>query len=137
MNEKIEKMLASQWESRLRKVDNKFVKSGSRLPSPDATQELPAEKPPKSVVLRESKLVLNEGLLDRLRSPTHLKEFYTAIQVSISYISIPAVNVFGRIFCPRFMDKKSLIKYRQKYYNFGQISILGFSPTKNHDKPVY
>ena len=34
MNEKIERMLASQWDSRLRKVDNKFVKTNSRIPSP-------------------------------------------------------------------------------------------------------
>ena len=79
-------MLASQWDSRLRKVDNKFVKTNSRIPSPDPPQDqppLPVEKPVKPVLLRESKLVLNEGLLDRLRSPSHQIEFYQAIQESM------------------------------------------------------
>ena len=84
LDEKIERLLASQWDSRLRKVENKFVKSGSRIPSPEVPEERP-EKPAgnKPVLLRESKLVLNEGLLERLRSPTHLKDFYQAIQESM------------------------------------------------------
>lgn len=86
MNEKIERMLASQWDSRLRKVDNKFVKTNSRIPSPDPPQDqivIAVEKPAKPVLLRESKLVLNEGLLERLRSPSHQIEFYQAIQESM------------------------------------------------------
>jgi hypothetical protein len=47
----------------------------------DDRPDKPAGKP---VLLRESKLVLNEGLLERLRSPSHLKDFYQAIQVSLS-----------------------------------------------------
>ena len=86
MNEKIERLLASQWDSRLPKVENKFVKSGSRIPSPEAPEER-LEKATgtgtKPVLLRESKLVLNEGLLERLRSPAHLKDFYQAIQESM------------------------------------------------------
>ena len=87
MNDKIERMLASQWDSRLRKVDNKFVKTGSRAVSPEVPQDQPdnpGDKPSvKPVLLRESKLVLNEGLLERLRSPSQQKEFYQQIQESM------------------------------------------------------
>ena len=83
MNDKIERMLASQWDSRLRKVDNKFVKTGSRTVSPEVPQDLPDNPSVKPVLLRESKLVLNEGLLERLRSPSQQKEFYQQIQESM------------------------------------------------------
>jgi len=87
MSERIERLLASQWDSRIRKVDNKNVKSSSRVPSPEVPEDQPEKSPEKAaakpVLLRESKLVLNEGLLERLRSPTHLKDFYQAIQESM------------------------------------------------------
>ena len=87
INEKIERMLASQWDSRLRKVENKFVKTGSRTVSPEVPldqPDSPVEKPSvKPVLLRESKLVLNESLLERLRSPSQQKEFYSQIQESM------------------------------------------------------
>ena len=81
MNEKIERILASQWDSRIRKVDHKCVKSGTE--APEEKPEKPTEMPAKPVLLRESKLVLNESLLERLRSPSHLKDFYQAIQESM------------------------------------------------------
>lgn len=76
-HEKIQRLLASQWDSRLRKVDNKFVKTG-RLSLPGSvTSE--AKKP----LLRESKLELNHGLLETLRNPSQQVQFYEAIQQSM------------------------------------------------------
>lgn len=41
------------------------------------------EEQPKKVLLRESKLELNQGLLERLRNPSQQVEFYEAIQQSM------------------------------------------------------
>ncbi len=75
--QRIQRALASQWDSRLRKVDNKFVKTGSRVPgSEDPTS-------PKKPLLREAKLELNRGLLEKLRAPSQQVQFYEAIQKSM------------------------------------------------------
>ena len=85
--EKIQRILASQWDSRLRKVDNKFVKS-SRTSEGTGCALSDAPKSPsglsKPVLLRESKLELNRVFLDRLQSHhSQQVEFYEAIQQSM------------------------------------------------------
>ncbi len=90
--EKIQRILASQWDSRLRRVDNKFVKT-SRLSEggePQQPQQQPQQQqPPKSptagsrLLLRESRLELNQSLLERLRNPSQQVQFYEAIQESM------------------------------------------------------
>lgn len=89
MQGKIQRILASQWDSRLRTVDNKFVKT-RRVASPFSneagiSQSLTSPPPStsKPVLLRESKLVLNQKLLERLRKPSQQVEFYQAIQRSM------------------------------------------------------
>ena len=66
---------------RLRKVDNKFVKTG-RVASP-ADLSNSDDPPQKKILLRESKLELNQSLLERLRNPSQQVEFYEAIQQSM------------------------------------------------------
>ena len=94
--------LASQWSpSRLRKVENKFVKSGARVSSPNPKKDencQPAAATAKPL-LRESKLVLNQKLLERLRKPSQQVEFYQAIQRSMqSADKVPPKLVQGPAF---------------------------------------
>jgi hypothetical protein len=74
MQQRIQRILASQWDSRLRKVENKFVKTGSRVGSSGGGGggggEDALQTTPKKPLLRESKLELNRGLLERLRAPS-------------------------------------------------------------------
>jgi hypothetical protein len=71
MQQRIQRILASQWDSRLRKVENKFVKTGSRVGSAGGGGgEDALQTTPKKPLLRESKLELNRGLLERLRAPS-------------------------------------------------------------------
>ena len=58
--------------------------------------EKPAGSPVKQPIIRESKLVLNQKLLERLRKPSHQVEFYQAIQSSMqSEDKIPPKLVQG------------------------------------------
>ena len=86
-HEKIQRILASQWDSRLRKVDNKFLKT-SRLSSIEQQQQQQQKSSSiitssKQPLLRESKLELNQGLLERMRKPSQQIQFYEAIQKSM------------------------------------------------------
>ena len=81
---KIGRILASQWDSRLRKVDNKFVNT-NRAPDDDDDGEyvdVEEDKQPKALI-RESKLVMNTKMLENLRTPSKQVEFYSAIQRSM------------------------------------------------------
>jgi len=79
--EKIQRILASQWDSRLRKVENKFVKSSSRLSDEGAVTKASSPKP---LLLRQPKLELNQSLLQKLRSaPSQRAIFSEAIQQSL------------------------------------------------------
>ena len=102
-------------------AENKFVKSQkstpvkediagnpevteTQNPAATTTEEMKTTVPPVEVVvkspakpiIRESKLVLNQKLLERLRNPSHQVEFYQAIQNSMqSADKIPPKLVEG------------------------------------------
>ena len=101
-------------------AENKFVKSQKSTPvkedvtgNPEVTEtQNPKEtstekakttplppvvvKSPTKPIIRESKLVLNQKLLERLRNPSHQVEFYQAIQKSMqSADKIPPKLVEG------------------------------------------
>lgn len=79
MQQKIQRILASQWDSRLRKVDNKFLKT-TRVSTDAAQSSSSYVKPP---LLRKSQLELNQVLLESMRTPSQQIQFYEAIQQSM------------------------------------------------------
>ena len=79
-------VISAQWDSRLRKVDNKFVSSGARIVAAAGSSSAtsPPPSPNKKPLLRESKLQLNTDLVEDLRSnPEGQAQFYEAIQRSM------------------------------------------------------
>ena len=66
-------------------MDNKFVKTArvSGGGTPESSSAGAEQDVQKKVLLRESKLELNQALLERLRNPSHQVEFYEAIQQSM------------------------------------------------------
>eukprot|EP00094_Tigriopus_californicus_P001742 TCALIF_01684-PB protein Name:"Similar to trx Histone-lysine N-methyltransferase trithorax (Drosophila virilis)" AED:0.11 eAED:0.18 QI:0/0.63/0.41/0.91/0.90/1/12/267/3483 len=79
MQQKIQRILASQWDSRLRKVDNKFLKT-TRVSTDETSSPSSYVKPP---LLRKSQLELNQVLLESMRKPSQQVQFYEAIQQSM------------------------------------------------------
>ena len=86
-------VISAQWDSRLRKVDNKFVSSGSRIVAATGAGSSATSPPPspnKKPLLRESKLQLNTDLVEDLRrNPEGQAQFYEAIQRSMQSADKP------------------------------------------------
>ena len=103
-----------------------------KAPKPAPKPASPVKKP----LIRESKLVLNEKLLERLRQPSHQVEFYQAIQRSMQsadktppkLVQGPAASMINPgNFYADYLPSRSTTKLKHKLCYFWSETCFRFS----------